>query len=91
MCPLLEQSAVIVLGLKAAGKRKEGSKCSAQGMEKTGSFTFFPYSLSEIFETEAAIDGFAHFSLWGCRLSGTVYSLWCHCGEGGKETCSTAT
>lgn len=48
---------------KAAGKRKEGSKCSAQGMEKTGSFTFFPYSLSEIFETEAAIDGFAHFSL----------------------------
>lgn len=37
-----------------------------------GSFTFFPYSQSEIFETEAAIDGFAYFSLWGCCLSGAV-------------------
>lgn len=44
-------------------KENQTGKCRAQRVEKMGSFTFFPYSQSEIFETQATIDGFAYFSL----------------------------
>lgn len=61
-------------------KESETGKCRAPRVEKMGSFTFFPYTQSEIFETKATIDGFAYFSLWGGFWVALFYSQWCHCG-----------